>query len=113
MESHNNVLAGYIFAAEEITFVAIERADLSVVEFHSVAIGPVDRPQTCLGIEQSQGEAFERLAVQLRVKNVEIALTQQDGPARHSWVASNSSHATLPVSGFFKTRFLMLQAPAR
>ena len=81
MESHDNVFAGDIFAAEEITFVAIERADLSIVELHGVAIGPVDRPQPRLEIEQSHSEAFERLAVQFRMKNVEVTLAQQDRAA--------------------------------
>src|SRR5215204_4960340 len=77
MEFHDNVLAGDNLTAEEFTFVAIERAYFSAVEFDCVAVGPVDRPQARLRIEQSHGEAFEWLAVKLRMKNVEVSQAQQ------------------------------------
>ena len=79
MEFHENVLAGDNLTAEEITFVAIERANLSIVELHCVAVSPVDRPQARLRIEQSDGEAFEWLSVKFRMENVEVAQPQQHG----------------------------------
>jgi hypothetical protein len=77
VESHDDVLVGDNFTAEKITFVAVERADLSIIEFHCVAIGPIDRPKTRLRVEQSHGEAFEWLSVQCRMKDVEIAPAHQ------------------------------------
>ena len=67
------VTIGDNLTAEEFTYVAVERAYLSIVEFHCVAVGPIDRPQARPRVEQSHREAFEWLSVKLGMKNVEIA----------------------------------------
>lgn len=77
MKSHDDVFTADDVTTEEITFIAIEGAHLSVIQNHRVAVGPVDCPETRFGIEQANGEAFKGLAVQLGMKNVEIAETQQ------------------------------------
>jgi hypothetical protein len=73
VEFHDNVFVVDNLTAEEFTYIAIERAYLSTIEFHYVAVGPIDRPQTRLRVEQSHREAFEWLSVKLSMKNVEIA----------------------------------------
>src|SRR5262245_25025639 len=77
-ELHDDVFAVDGLAAEKFTEVAIERAYLAIVEFQGLAVGPVDRPQASLRIEQSHRETFEWTARELRMENVVVGRSQQD-----------------------------------
>ena len=70
---HDNLLAGDDIAGEKFTYVAIERTNFAAIESSPFAIGPIDSPQTCLRIEQTQGKAFEGLTVKLGRENIEVA----------------------------------------
>src|SRR6266542_2433897 len=69
----DDVLTVEDIAREELTGVAVERTDFPTVQFHPTAVGPIDRPQARLRIEQPQSEAFKGLVAKLGREDIEVA----------------------------------------
>src|SRR5262245_27525834 len=66
----------------EVADVAVERAYLRNIQHDQIAVSPIDAPEFCLRVEETQRHSLEQHAVKFSSKVVNIPKTIEDLPAR-------------------------------